>query len=107
LQENSTAVGGNSTAPPSGSNSGRTMITAEFPDIKQTVPPSYSHHLCLCPVHILQENSTAVGGNSTAVPSGSNSGRIMMSAAFAFIKQTAAAIEDDVLTPTLLDAYEL
>jgi hypothetical protein len=74
------------------------MITAEFPVIKQTVPPSYSHHLRLCPVHILQENSTAVGGNSSAPPSGSNSGRIMISGEYAVINQTVAANEDDVLT---------
>jgi hypothetical protein len=55
--------------------------------------------------HTLQENSTA-GGNSTAPPSGSNSGRIMIQAEFAVINQTLAAIEDDVLTLSLAGGFE-
>jgi hypothetical protein len=55
--------------------------------------------------HTLQENSTA-GGNSTAPPSGSNSVRIMISAEYAVINQTVAAIEDDVLTLSLAGGFE-
>jgi hypothetical protein len=54
----------------------------------------------------MQENSTAAGGNSTAPPSGSNSGRIMISAEYAVINQTIAAIEDDVLTLSLAGGFE-